>query len=252
MMDLRKNILSILNKQVSWLVLIIVVAIVGCSKTDEVPSTIVIPPTPVITPSGEIQYFTINDTLVPFKSRSIVKWLVVGTNSQTIVTYNGAKVLFKGDIDTEPIKKATTYTLEVNSGKKATVSIKAADSLATHMWNSGKRLKIKKKEVYIIPLLGITDAKWVDTTKIVTDQVKDQRIYFHFTESAKIIQLTPQLYPPAPASSRFYPNSAQNTFFWQGTTFTVDYLDDTMMVVLYDELQPNGKKLLTRITYLFE
>lgn len=249
-----KNILQlILHKRFSWLPVLVVFVMLGCAKTTEVPPVIVAPPTPPITPTGEIQYFTINDTLVPFETRTLVKWLVIGTNSATIVTYNGVKVLIKGDIDTEPIKKATTYSLEVNSGKKATVSIKAADSLATKMWNNGKRLKLKKKEMYIIPLLGLlTDAKWVDTTKSVTPQVLDQRTYFHFTQTSRVIQLNPQLFPAPPTPGNFIPNSDLKTFFWQGITFTVDYMDDSMMTILYDELQTNGKKILTRSTYLFE
>ncbi len=253
MREIKSILQSILNKPLNWLPVLVVFVLLGCAKTTEVPPVIVAPPTPAITPSGEIQYFTINDTLVPFETRSLVKWLVVGTNSATIVTYNGVKVLVKGDIDSEPIKKATTYTLEVNSGKKATVSIKAADSLATKMWNNGKRLKLKKKEMYIIPLLGlIADARWVDTTKSVSPQVLDQRIYFHYTQTSRVIQLNPQLFLPAITLGNFIPNSEMKTFFWQGITFTIDYMDDSMMTLLYDELQTNGKKIQTRITYLFE
>jgi hypothetical protein len=199
-------------------------------------------------PSGVIQYFTLLDSLVPFNTGSTVKWLVSGNNAQTVITFNGVIVGINGVLDTGPLKKTTTFTLAINNGKQASVSLKVADSVTTLLWSGGKAWAQVRSEVKIVPA-GQAQYAWVDTTKSIDSSILDQRIYFNYTGDSKIIQSTPSKYVAPGDVGKFVVNVAQTQFTWRGVLFTIMTLDDKNLVVLFDALQPNGTRVSTRYTY---
>ena len=230
-------------------VFLMMVTLMACSKPPEDVNP-QLPPSPPVnnTPSGEIQTFVLKDTLVGFNNGSSIKWLVTGTNNLTVVTFNGVKVSLYGDLETGPLKQTTQFSLAVNSGKKASITLKVADSVTTLLWGGGKRLKQTKAEVYIIPA-GETNPKWVDIP--LTAKVADQRILFNLNGSSQVIQLSSSQISPYD-SGTFTANAAQTAFTWHGIVYTIVSLNNYNLVVTYEAPQSNGKKLLTRNTYQFE
>lgn len=234
------------------LVLLIIITLSACSKNSDSFSTPVQPPVVTSPPSGEIQSFTLSDTLVGFNTGSTAKWFVTATNDLTIVTFNGVKVAFNGVLDTGPIKQDSKFTLAVNSGKQASLTLKVADSLTSLLWNKGKRLKQKKIEWFIAPA-GQTDKKWVDTTSsLLTPKLADQRTYLNLDGSTKIIQVTPLLYPTPNEAGNFIANAAFPGYTWQNILFLIEVLNDNNLVVTYNATQPNGSWILVRNTYSYE
>ena len=240
------------GKVLRILVLLMIITLSACSKNSDSFSPAVQPPASTSPPSGEIQSFTLSDTLVAFNTGSTAKWFVTSTNDLTIVTFNGVKVAFSGVLDTGPIKQATKFTLAVNSGKQSSLTLKVADSLTSQLWNKGKRLKQKKIEWFIAPA-GQTEKKWVDTTSsLLTPRLADQRTYFYLDGSTKIIQVTPLLYPPPNEAGKFIANAALPGYTWQNTQFLIEVLTDNYLVVTYNATQPNGSWILVRNTYSYE
>jgi hypothetical protein len=219
----------------------------GCSKATD-PTPIVDPPVVVSPPSGVIQYFTLIDTLVPFNTGSTVKWLVNGTNNQTVVTFNGVIVSFNGVLDTGPLKQNTVFTLAINNGQQSSITLKVSDSITTLLWSNGKAWALVRSEVYIVPA-NQAQYTWVDTTKSIDSSILDQRIYFNYNGGSTIIQSTPSKYVSPGDAGKFVVNSSQTQFTWQGILFTITTLDDKNLVVLFDALQPNGTRVRTRYTY---
>jgi hypothetical protein len=251
-MEKTNNPAYTIGRMISISVLLIMTTCMSCSKTSENVTDPVVedPRPPAAPPSGEIENFIITDTLVPFNViGSTIKWLVIGTNSLTMVTLNGIKVAVNGVLDTGPLKQTTTYTLAVNNGRRASATLKVADSITTLLWNRGKRLKQTRAEVYIVPA-GLLYAQWVDTT--ITPRTADQRILFNYDGTSRLIQVTSSQYPTPNEPGRFVVNVANLSFTWQGKTYIIGDLDNTKLVVTFDEIQPNGAKLHTRNTYLFE
>ncbi|MES2003800.1 MAG: hypothetical protein V4450_04715 [Bacteroidota bacterium] len=202
---------------------------------------------PVSTPSGEIQSFTITDTLVPFKTGSTIKWLVNGTNSLTVVTLNGVKIGLYGVLETGPLKQNTMYTLAVNSGKKDSITLKVADSIISLLWGGGKALKQIKAEVYIVPQ-GQTNRTWVDTSISARDA--DQRIYFTIDGNSKILHSIPIF--SVTDGGKVVTDLVNSSFVWQGVLYVLETLDSKNLVVQYVEKQANGMDLTRRNTYAFE
>jgi hypothetical protein len=222
----------------------------GCSKT-VTPDPIVLPPTttPPSAPSGVIQSFTIADTLVPFNKGSYVSWLVTGTNTLTIVTYQGIKVANYGSLDTGPLKQNTTFTLSVNSGAKATVSIKVADSVSTALWNEGKGLILTKTEYYGM-LPTDTTTSWID--QAIDKQVADQYIHFNYNGSSNIVQLTGSQYPSPGDTGPFVVVNRQTQFIWRQVLYTIKYLDTKKLVVQFTEEKGSGAPTVWQYTYEFQ
>jgi hypothetical protein len=223
----------------------------GCSKSPvDIPAVVPVPPPLNTLPSGEIQSFVITDSLVAFKTGSTAKWLVVGTNELTVVTFNGVKVPFYGILDTGPLKQTSTFTLAINNGKKASVTLKVVDSVTTLLWNGGSALKQTKAEAYILPA-GQTDPIWVDTTNVfVTPRIADQRIYFELNGNSKILQSSGMYVSPGDMG-KFVVNSTQTGYTWRGTEFAIVSIDSRNLVVTFDLPQANGSKLPMRFTYMF-
>lgn len=234
------------------MVCVLYTSMLACTKSSDTVTTpnIPNPNPPVSPPTGEIQSFTLNDTLVAFEKGTVAKWLVNNTNNQTLVTFNGTKVGTYGVLETGPIKQNTTFTLAINNGQQASLLLKVADSVVTLLWNNGKRLKQTKSEA-LVTRVGQTNPIWVDTS--FSDVATDQRIFFNLDGSTKIIQLNPLLFPtPADPGRVIVSASARNRFTWQGVTYTIVTLDNLSLIVTFDAIQTNGSSLFSRNTYKFE
>ncbi len=176
----------------------------------------------------------------------MLKWLVTGTNAQTVVTINGVKVLFNGILDTGPLKQTTTFTLSINNGKQASVVCYVADSVTTLLWNKGKRLKLIKKEYGYYPA-GSPDLQYRDTT--ITDSEADERIYFNYDNTSRIYLVKAGF---SYDGGRLAVSRGQKSFSWQSRMFDIEQLDINFLKVLFDEVQSNGTTLKLRHTYQFE
>ncbi len=239
---------------VSTPVLIMIVMCISCTKPEEDSTPITPSPPPTVDPpTGMIDNFTITDSLMPFYTPgATLKWLVTGTNAQTVVTINGVKVNYYGILDTGPLKQTTTFTLMVNNGKQASVFLRVADSITTLMWNKGKRLKQIKKERWVLPPSAAFYRYEVDTTTAAN--ILDQRIYFKYTGGSTIEQKTSSVYVAPGDTGKFTVSHSglDIIFSWRGTLYTIELLDENFLIVHFDDPQPNGTKLLTRITYQYE
>jgi hypothetical protein len=219
------------------------VACIACSKAEDIPIPIP-PPTPAPTPpSGVIQSFTVDDTLVAYNGSTSYKWLVTGTNSLTVVTLDGTPVKPYGVFGTGALHATTTYTLEINNGKKATVTITVADTLTSLLYNTGKRLKQTKYEL----LMG---TRWADTT--MSQTMIDSRTYFNIDNTSKIILVGPQPFVYNSGKFTVVQGVSTSAFTWQGSIYTVDFIDARSLVLTHDVRQPNGSKIFTRDTFVFE
>ncbi len=221
---------------------------VSCTKPADEYTPAVQPPNTVSPPTGDIQSFILTDSLIAFKTGTFAKWLVTNTGPNTLITFNGVIVGAYGVLDTGPLTQNTTFTLAVNNGKKATASVKVADSITTLLWNKGKRLKQIKYQFYLTPV-GQTGPVWIDTP--MTAQVADQRIYFKLDHSSKIIQATASAYVSPPDAGRFMVNAAQTAFVWGGITYIIAALDSSGLDVTYDILI-NRMSVHARNMYVFE
>lgn len=222
----------------------------ACSKgSDPAPTPVPIPPVST-NPTGVISSFTVDDTLVAYKGSTILHWLVTSYNSYTIVTVNGIKVANYGSWDTGPLTAPTQYVLAINNGVKDSLKVTVADSLITSLWNTGKRLKITRREYWAIPR-GDSVKAWVDTSSVLTPQVLDQRLYIALTGSTNIIQMSSS-YPSAGYSGKIIPQAGDSSFIWNSRIYTVDSLTDRVLLVHYNTPLVGNSTQLTRDRYLFE
>ncbi len=220
---------------------------ISCSKTTEQP-TITLPVIPPVSnaPTGEIQSFSVADTLVAFNTGTSVSWLVVGTNLYTIVTYNRVKVANSGVFDTGPLKQQTTFTIAVNNGKSKSLVVKVADSITSLLWNGGKNLYLTKAEYFTKPA-GATDSTYVDIP--LTDQQRYQIIYFNLQGGSTIIQTLPFNGPTD--TGKCIINATKTGFTWQNVEYTILMLDSKTLKVTFWGTNTNGARVLYRYTYLF-
>ncbi len=223
----------------------------SCSKPDDPGPVVPLPPVtppPSSTASGIIDTFYVNDTLIPYNTGTTAKWNVTGTNSLTIVTFNGVKVAFNGVLDTGPLTFGTAFTLAVNSGKMVTRFVHVADSLTTNLWNTGKQLRLTKTE-YNVTLVGVPGgAQWRDTTLSI--QSPSQRMVFGIDSTVSIIQSMPVYV--ATKSGKFIANSTQWSYDWKGITYIIGARTDKMLQVTYIMRQLNGVVNQVRDTYVYE
>ena len=231
------------------LLFIIITGMWSCSKSTENFTPAVQPPTTVNPPTGVIESFILTDTLVAFNTGSTAKWLVTGTNLNSVITFNGVIVGNYGVLDTGPLKQNSTFTLAVNNGKQASVSLKVADSITTLLWNKGKRLRQTKFELYLVRA-GQTDPLWVDTP--MTARVIDQRIYFSLDGTSRIYQSNANANVSPPDAGRFIVNVMQGTFTWLGNTYLIGSLDNNELKTSYDIVLSNGRTVRARNTYAYE
>jgi hypothetical protein len=236
-------------------ILLCMVVAMSCSKPEEESAPVVIPVQPVSTgPTGVIQTFTINDSLVAFNTGSVIKWLVNGTNNLTEVKLNGVKIATYGSMETGPVKLSATFTLEVNSGKKAILTLKTADSITSLLWSKGKSARLIKKEVFIDSVSVAGTSKpwgWIDTSKTITSVLRDQRIFFGLNNTVTLIQGTSST-NVSPGNGGKFITDPSGLYIWQNILYTIESIDATNLVVTYFATQPIGPILLTRNTYLIE
>lgn len=165
---MRKGFTYFLLNGLRWVLPLFLLAIVSCSKTVD-PTPVVPPPTPTPqTPSGVIDYFRMQDTLIGFNRTSNMSWLVSGTNSLTKVSIGGVYVGNAGAISTGVMKKDTVFTLSVNNGMEAKLKLRVADSILTLLWNDGKIAVREKTETLD------TANIWRDTVIATPVSGKDQ------------------------------------------------------------------------------
>jgi hypothetical protein len=194
----------------------------------------------------------ITDTLMPFfTAGASLKWLVTGTNNQTLVTINGVKVAEYGLLATGPLKQTTKFRLEVNSGKRDSVTLRVADSVTTMLWNKGKRLKLVKRERNLY-VNGSPLPKWVLDTPL-TASLLDERIYFYYSNTSDIYQLTASKWVSLSDGGKFTVSRTNDTFLWRGILYTILTLDANFLFVEFDEAPQTGTtKIRVRHTYQFE
>lgn len=244
----------------AWAILFLMIACMSCSKTNPEPTPVVQPPPVVSAPSGVIQSFVITDSLIPFDGGSTLKWLVNGTNNQTVVTFNGVIVGVYGVLDTGPLKKNTVYTLALNNGKQASLTAKVADSVTTFLWGGGKRWRQTRLQIAFVPKDSVKSIT-VDTP--MKEQIADQRIYFNLDGTSKILQSTSSRYPPPPDGGKFIIGTVLTnnnslvlyTYTWQGIVYTITYgsLDGTEFTVSYvGSITTGGQKYSLANTYKLE
>lgn len=221
----------------------------SCTKSPDNFTPPVQPPVTVSPPTGVIESFTLTDSLVAFNTGSIAKWLVTSTNLNSVITFNGVIVGNYGVLDTGPLKQTTVFTLAVNNGAKASVTLSVADSVTTLLWNKGKRLRQTKYELYLVPA-GQTDPVWIDTPMIA--RVADQRIYFNLNSTSRIYQSTASTYVSPPDAGRFVISASQTAFTWLGTSYTIVSLDNTGLITTYNLVLSSGRTVPARNTYAYE
>jgi hypothetical protein len=232
-------------KIISMLLLTVVVMCISCSKDDPPEPIPAVTPPPASPPTGVIDYFVITDSLMPFYTGgSYMKWLVTGTNAQTVIKINGIKVNTNGILDVGPLKLATTFTLTVNNGKQASVNVYVADSITTLLWNKGKRLKMIKKEFGVYPI-GSATVSYTDST--MTDGEKDERIYFHYSNTSKILLASTNSQYDGP---KFTISRDLKNLSWRGHLYDINLLDDVFLTLILDD--PGGAKTKMKYRYLFE
>lgn len=244
-----------LNRVLCAILVCMSVIFFACSKPDDPTPVVPLPPVsppPSSTASGIIDTFYLNDTLLPNGKGTTAKWNVTGTNSLTIVTFNGVKVAFSGVLDTGPLQVTTTFTLAVNSGKQVTRTVHVADTLTTDLWNTSRNLKLTKTEYYV-SLSGFSGPQWRDTTLSVS--MSSQRMSFGLDGNIYIVQLSP-IYTVANGGKYVVtlPSSPSSygSYDWKGTTYIIGYLDSKTLQVTYILKQPNGTANTTRDTYVYD
>ena len=230
-------------------IFLLLVMLWSCTKSPDNYTPVVQPPTTVNPPTGVIESFILTDTLVPFNTGSTAKWLVTGTNLNSVITFNGVVVGNYGVLDTGPLKQNTVFTLAVNNGKKASVSLTVADSITTLMWNKGKRLRQTKYELFLVPA-GQTDPVWIDTPMMA--RIIDQRIYFNLDGTSRIYQSSASTYVSPPDAGRFIISASQTAFTWLGTSYTIGSLDANTLLITYDQTLSGGRTVRSRNTYAYE
>lgn len=232
-----------------FLMLSMVTGMWSCTKSPDNFTPVVQPPVTVSPPTGVIESFTLTDSLVAFNTGSTAKWLVTGTNLNSVITFNGVIVGNYGVLDTGPLKQTTVFTLAINNGKKVSVTLNVADSITTLLWNKGKRLRQTKYELYLVPA-GQTDPVWIDTPMIA--RIADQRIYFNLDGTSRIYQSTASTYVSPPDAGRFIVNPSLTAFTWLGSTYILGSLDSNVLITTYDVVLSNGRTVHARNTYAYE
>lgn len=227
----------------------VAVSLLSCSKGND---DIVIPVPPATgpgnnTPTGTIQAFAISDSVVAFGYGATLKWLVNGSNSYTLVFINGVKVGIYGILDTGPLKQDTKFTLSLNNGQQASLTVKVFDSLSTALWNQGKGLKQTKTQLY---LQGPANGRWVDTT--ISDEDKLRRIYFNFNGTTTIIRTGASTGLPVIDGGKFTTDIPTSTLTWGGVIYRIESLTGIDLTLKYAELQSNGIYITRRNYYRYE
>lgn len=150
--------------------------VMGCSKPpdDPIPQLppLVIPPDTI--PTGVIENFSIDDTLIGYNTSTFARWLVTGSNKLTAVTFAGYPVGISGPFSTGRLKRDSLFVLAVNNGQRRSQMVHVADSITTKLYNDGMQLEKTKTEWY-----DTTTATkgWKDTS--IAPENRHERLLFN-------------------------------------------------------------------------
>lgn len=173
-----------LNNALRFVVLFIVCVsfFTSCSKPQDDPIPIVPPVVnpPSTVPSGVIDNFSIDDTLIGFNTSTFARWLVTGSNSLTTVTFGGNPVGVSGPYSTGRLKKDSLFVLLVNTGQKRSQMVHVADSITTKLNNGGMQMEKIKSEYYID-----STKSWKDT--LIDPQTKGEKLLFKFNGYTTVV-----------------------------------------------------------------
>jgi hypothetical protein len=226
-------------------VLFSMVILFACSKPKDEPVPVIPPPVPPqsTTPSGVIEYFTINDTLIGYNKSTDCKWLVTGTNSLTVVTLGGNKVTTTGPFPTGRLLRDSLFILAVNSGAQMQQMVRVADPVTTALYNDGKFAMKTKTEIADTN----TAKKWKDTVMLVGS--KEEKIYFKLNGTSTIFaNSTAPASDGGPVVVTVISQTPPPVFIWRMITYTIVSIDNQYMTLSY--YLPNIAKEL-RDTYTF-
>ncbi len=237
---------------------------IGCTKSPDATPVVIdsIPPVPN-TPTGIIKDFSIDDTLIGYRRSSLIRWNVIGTNIKTkvylivspaAVKPDSIQVPLYGTIHTGALLESKTYSLYVNSGRQVTRTLKVADSIATLLWNDGKRWRpVDVLSYELVIIQGVQQKAWVSYYTLKADQYQNERVNFYLDGNSKETQLSGN-YPQPKPSGKFYsiPGLPLPSFSWKGRLYTIDTVDSKNLVVRFDSLQNGSINTTNRIKYASE
>jgi hypothetical protein len=233
---------------------VVAVCIFSCSKPDDIPTPTPPPVTPPAStqPTGVIDSYSIDDTLIKYNSASFGRWQVSGFNSLTTVTWGGNKVGYSGGISTGLLKKDTLLKLSVNSGAERSQMVHVADIITSKLYNDGKFAQKIKTEVF---------SQGVFTDTAMAGTTSEEHVFFNLDGSTTIINIiTPS--PPnggpftivdigmPPTTTPASPGTP-NVFRWRNTDFTVVTLTTQQLVVKYQAYDTSGAWVDWRDTYSY-
>ncbi len=245
------------------------VFMVSCSKQEvEKPPRVDTIPLPPSAPTGKIEYFTVQDTLVGYRRQTTVKWYVTGTNSKTIVLLNGIPMKdFQGGLFSGPLTTTSVFTLSVNNGLQQTRTVKVADSITTFLWNEGKGW-ITNNTRTETDVMGKSPFTGNDTLLKVwmsyyDDAAKEKyrlfRTFFYLDGRSEEKQGNSAFPKPNPTGnfSILVPWLSSHTGFaihWKKTWYAIDTMSaaNRELVVTFDSSLANRQNTHNRIRYISE
>jgi hypothetical protein len=242
-------------------VLFVVAVCFSCSKPKPDPTPVLPPvPNPQSTkPSGEIDSYSIDDTLIGYNKSTFGRWFISGTNTLTKVKFGGHENAGNtGGVSTGLLKKDSLFVLSVNSGALRSQMIHVADTITTRLNNEGKAAVRTKMEI------TDTGGVFIDTPMSVC--TAHELLYFNLTRNIIIIN-TDISCPSPPAGGMFYivdfgtlPDSSTipvtpgtpTLFMWKNTLYTVVTLTSTSLVVTYKANDKTGTLVTWRDTFTYK
>jgi hypothetical protein len=237
-----------------FVLFVVGVCIFSCSKPDvPVPIPPPVTPPPSTQPTGIIDNYSIDDTLIKYNSATFGRWLVTGTNTVTNVTWGGNKVGLTGGLSTGTLTKDTLLVLHVNSGAQREQMVHVADIITSKLYNDGKFAQKTKTEV-------TSQGAFKDTTMAGT--TNQEHVFFNLNGTTTIINLiTPS--PPnggpftiidmgMPPTTTPVSAGTPAVFRWRNTDYTVVTLTAQLLVVTYQDYDTAGALVNWRDTYFYQ
>jgi hypothetical protein len=245
-----------------FVVLFVVAACFACSKPNNEPTPTpppVVPP-PSTIPTGIIEKFNIDDTLIGYNKSTYGTWLVTGYNSLTRVKFGGNdNAGLTGPFPTGWLKKDSLFVLSVNSGAQRSQWVHVADTITTRLNNEGKGAYRIKRE---IP--DTTPGQFIDTP--MSACVASEAIFFNLDRSTTIIASNIAC-PSPPAGgpitivdigslpdTSITPNTpgTPTVFMWRNTMYTVVNLTSTSLIVTFKAYDKFGALVTWRDSFVYK
>jgi hypothetical protein len=242
------------------------VSIPSCTKPED-PQPIVVDtlPAPPSGPTGIIKDFSIQDSLIGHGRQTVIKWYVEGTNSLTEVRLNGEKVMFSGAMQSGPLSQNTVFTLTVNNNKQASKMVYVADSIATLLWNDGKRWRTIGTRTLIDTMMKGSAGQdssikvWQNTfDSEISKKYEHFRTSFYLDGNSKEEQVFTNFPKPNPSGTYKVVTAISSpdpgTGFgiqWKTRTYFIDTLSlaSKELVLFVDTTTTGGKRTFNRIRY---